>query len=83
MHAGYKIYINKHKIYQSMNEQFERRYLGVVQQYDGSVFLLTYISLATFCETNANSADPVQTPHNAASDRGLYCLLTDFQLKFE
>ena len=32
-----KVSINKHKIYQSMNEQFGRRYLGVVQQYDGSV----------------------------------------------
>ena len=26
--------------------------------------------------TQANSADPDQTPHNAASDRGLQCLLT-------
>ena len=24
----------------------------------------------------ANSADPDQTPHNMASDQGLYCLLT-------
>ena len=26
--------------------------------------------------TQANSADPDQTPHNAASDQGLHCLLT-------
>ena len=48
MHAGYKISINMHKIYRGMIEQFGRRYFGVVQQYGGSVFLLTYISLASF-----------------------------------
>ena len=26
--------------------------------------------------TKANSGDPDQTPHNAASDQGLHCLLT-------
>ena len=33
-----------------------------------------------------NSTDPVQTPHSAASDHGLHCLLTDFlknTVKFE
>ena len=29
----------------------------------------------------ANSADPDQTPHNMASDQGLYCLLTGFSIK--
>ena len=28
--------------------------------------------------TQANSADPDQTPHDAASDQGLHCLLTVF-----
>ena len=29
----------------------------------------------------SNSADLVQTPQNAASDQGLYCLITGMSLK--
>ena len=35
-------------------------------------FTLTHINLASFCGTKANSSDPDQTPHNAASDQGLH-----------
>ena len=35
------------------------------------------IVLTLFRLTFANSADPVQTPHNAASELGLHCLLTE------
>ena len=31
--------------------------------------------------TQANIADPVQTPQNAASDQGLHCLLTDISMQ--
>ena len=37
-------------------------------------FLLTYCSLETLERVSANSADPDQTPQNAASDRGFHCL---------
>ena len=37
----------------------------------------TNISLATY----AKSADPDQTPHNAASDQDLHCLLIEFSIK--
>ena len=30
-----------------------------------------------FCGSKANSADPDQTPHNAASDQGLHSLPTE------
>ena len=30
----------------------------------------------------ANSADPVQTPPNAASDQGLHCLFTDISMQY-
>ena len=30
---------------------------------------------------NANSADPVQTPSNAAFDQGLHCLLTEISME--
>ena len=32
--------------------------------------------------SQANSADPDQMPHNVASDQGLYCLLTEFSIKY-
>ena len=43
---------------------------------------LTHISLASFFGgTNANSADPDQTPHYAASDQGLHRLLRECYIK--
>ena len=39
--------------------------------------ILTQISLASLFGTYANSADPDQTPQDAASDQGLHCLLTE------
>ena len=32
-------------------------------------------------ESETNSADPDQTPHDVASDKGLQCLLTVFSIK--
>ena len=40
---------------------------------------LIHISLASFLW----DADPDQTPQNAASVQGLYCLLTESSIKFE
>ena len=41
---------------------------------------LTHISLA-FCGTWENSADPDQTPQDAASDQGLHCLFTEYPIE--
>ena len=39
---------------------------------------LTHICISlAFCGAQSNSADLNQTPHNAASDQGLYCLLSE------
>ena len=38
---------------------------------------LTHISLASFCGTKVNSADPSQMLQRAASDQGLHCLLKE------
>ena len=35
-----------------------------------------FINLASFVSDMGNSAEPDQTPYNAASDEGLQCLLT-------
>ena len=48
----------------------------------GGRFLLCFIEISVF---NANSVDPDQTPHSAASDQELHCLpmslLRDTRLK--
>ena len=48
------------------------------------LFYLLSIIINPFLPVNdsqANSADPDQTPHNVASDQGLQCLLTGFCIK--
>ena len=47
----------------------------------GIVFSVVHISLASFFVTKAKSADPGQTPQNAASDQGLHCLLTELSIE--
>ena len=47
----------------------------------GSYIHLTHISLASHFWTQANSADPDQTPQNATSDQGLHCLLTGISIR--
>ena len=42
---------------------------------------LTVISLVSYFQKSANSADPDQTPHHAASDLGLHCLLLGLFIK--
>ena len=42
---------------------------------------LTHISLASHFWVLANGADPDQTPQNAASDKGLHCLLTGISIQ--
>ena len=42
---------------------------------------LIHISLASHFGKQANSADPDQTPQNAASDQGLHCLLTGISIR--
>ena len=46
------------------------------------ILCLTYISLASFCGTRANSADPDQTPQSPASDQALFSLQTEISSKF-
>ena len=36
-----------------------------------------------FYGTYANSGNPDQTPHYAASDQGLHCLLTEFSIEIK
>ena len=36
----------------------------------------------SFFANQANSEDPDQKPHNAVSDQGLHCLLTECSIKF-
>ena len=43
--------------------------------------ILTHISLVSLFGTKANSADPDQTPQNAASDQGLHCLLAGISIR--
>ena len=43
--------------------------------------ILTHISLASILWDMVNSADPDQTKQNAASDKGLHCLLTEYSNK--
>ena len=42
--------------------------------YIRGVWLVFIIIFCRISELNANSIDPDQTPHSAASDLGLYCL---------
>ena len=42
---------------------------------------LTLIRIASFYGISTNSAEPDQTPHNAASDHCLHCLLTGWPIK--
>ena len=42
---------------------------------------LTLFRLATHFGTYANGVDPVQTPHNAASELGQNCLLTRISMQ--
>ena len=44
-------------------------------------FVLTRISQASFCRASENSVAANQTPHDAASDQGLHCLLTECSIK--
>ena len=39
------------------------------------------MSLASFCGTLADSADPDQIPHNAVCNQDLHCLLTECSIK--
>ena len=60
---------------------------NVVSSCDKSMYSkcssISLVCLSPFCGTKANSADPDQTPQNAASDQGPHCLLTDVQFRFE
>ena len=42
---------------------------------------LALFRLDTFSGTYTNSADPVQMPHNAASDQGLHCLFAEILIQ--
>ena len=43
---------------------------------------LTHISLVSFLWDRGKQCRPDQTPQNAASDQGLYCLLTEYAMNF-
>ena len=43
--------------------------------------VLTHISLVSHFWDEGNSADPDQSPQDAASDQGLHCLLTGISIK--
>ena len=42
---------------------------------------LTHFSIASFCGTKTNGADPDQMPQNAVADYGPHCLLTEYSFK--
>ena len=54
-----------------------RRFLTCLKMY--SSHQLTFNR--PFCGTQANNAEPDQTPQNAASDQGLHCLLAESYIK--
>ena len=46
----------------------------MLRQEESVAMYLIHIRLSSHKKTSANSADPDQTPQNAASDQGLQCL---------
>ena len=62
------------------NVQCEYTKLEQICFYEG-VHINPYKPDVLFCGTKANRADPDQTPLNAASDKGLHCLLTECSIK--
>ena len=48
---------------------------------NASKVLNTHLNLASFYRTPTNSAEPDQTPQNAASDQVQHCLLTEYTFK--